>query len=91
MQQLYVSLSSPHVDVLTVKVCDASGVVSSVLAGIDLEAEHCIIGYNDGKVMLVPSPGAICTVNGVTVTESCQLSQGAHLHSVTALLNCAVL
>ncbi|XP_062420238.1 kinesin-like protein KIF16B isoform X14 [Pungitius pungitius] len=56
---------------------DASTVQDIILHGLDLESEHCVFENQSGKVTLVPLGGAQCSVNGVQVTESSQLNQGA--------------
>ncbi|KAM8878088.1 LOW QUALITY PROTEIN: kinesin-like protein KIF16B [Spinachia spinachia] len=56
---------------------DASSVQDIILHGLDLESEHCVFQNQSGKVALVPLGGAQCSVNGVQVTESSQLNQGA--------------
>ncbi|XP_077935770.1 kinesin-like protein KIF16B isoform X3 [Gasterosteus aculeatus] len=56
---------------------DASTVQDIILHGLDLESEHCLFENQSGKVTLVPLGAAQCSVNGVQVTESSQLNQGA--------------
>ncbi|XP_054459623.1 kinesin-like protein KIF16B isoform X4 [Anoplopoma fimbria] len=56
---------------------DASTEQDIILHGLDLESEHCMFQNQNGKVTLVPLGGAQCSVNGVQVTESSQLNQGA--------------
>uniref|UniRef100_G3Q803 Kinesin-like protein KIF16B n=1 Tax=Gasterosteus aculeatus aculeatus TaxID=481459 RepID=G3Q803_GASAC len=56
---------------------DASTVQDIILHGLDLESEHCVFENQSGKVTLVPLGAAQCSVNGVQVTESSQLNQGA--------------
>ncbi|KAK2158584.1 hypothetical protein LSH36_167g07057 [Paralvinella palmiformis] len=47
------------------------------LQGVELLPHHCTIEHTDGKVSLIPSPGAYCTINGFAVTEPTPLTQGA--------------
>ncbi|KAJ8246163.1 hypothetical protein GJAV_G00264410 [Gymnothorax javanicus] len=56
---------------------DASNEPDIVLHGLDLESEHCVFENVNGTVTLVPLSEAQCSVNGVQVTEPCQLNQGA--------------
>ncbi|KAM6942022.1 kinesin-like protein KIF16B isoform 1-T1 [Lycodopsis pacificus] len=56
---------------------DASREQDIILHGLDLESEHCMFQNQNGKVTLVPLGGAQCSVNGVQVTASSQLNQGA--------------
>ncbi|XP_034349940.1 stAR-related lipid transfer protein 9 [Arvicanthis niloticus] len=48
-----------------------------VLQGQWIERDHCTITSTCGVVILRPSQGARCTVNGREVTASCRLTQGA--------------
>ena len=48
----------------------------SVLSGVDMEQEHCIIEHNNGDVTLVPLGMAACTVNGIVVSDPVKLNQG---------------
>ncbi|XP_039744304.1 stAR-related lipid transfer protein 9 isoform X4 [Pteropus medius] len=48
-----------------------------VLQGQWIERDHCTITSACGVVVLRPSQGARCTVNGREVTASCRLTQGA--------------
>ncbi|XP_049755708.1 stAR-related lipid transfer protein 9 isoform X11 [Elephas maximus indicus] len=48
-----------------------------VLQGQWIERDHCTITSACGVVVLRPTPGARCTVNGREVTASCRLTQGA--------------
>ncbi|XP_060716394.1 kinesin-like protein KIF16B isoform X1 [Tachysurus vachellii] len=48
-----------------------------VLHGLGLESEHCLFENQDGTVTLIPLNESQCSVNGVQVTEPCQLNQGA--------------
>ncbi|XP_036040176.1 stAR-related lipid transfer protein 9 [Onychomys torridus] len=50
-----------------------------VLQGQWIEREHCTITSTCGVVILWPTQGARCTVNGREVTASCRLTQGAVL------------
>ncbi|XP_068451762.1 kinesin-like protein KIF16B isoform X2 [Clinocottus analis] len=56
---------------------DASTEHDIILHGLDLESEHCVFENQSGKVTLVPLGAAQCSVNGVQVTKSSQLNQGA--------------
>ncbi|XP_075904887.1 kinesin-like protein KIF16B isoform X7 [Nelusetta ayraudi] len=56
---------------------DASSEQDIILHGLDLESEHCMFENDEGKVTLVPLGGAQCSVNGVQISESSQLNQGA--------------
>ncbi|XP_031418441.1 kinesin-like protein KIF16B isoform X3 [Clupea harengus] len=56
---------------------DASTEQDIVLHGLDLESEHCLFENQNGTVTLVPLNQAQCSVNGMQVTEPCQLNQGA--------------
>lgn len=47
-----------------------------VLHGLGLESEHCLIENQNGRVTLIPLNDAQCSVNGIQVTEPCQLNQG---------------
>uniref|UniRef100_A0A3Q3IKK6 Kinesin motor domain-containing protein n=2 Tax=Monopterus albus TaxID=43700 RepID=A0A3Q3IKK6_MONAL len=49
----------------------------SVLHGLGLCSEHCVLENRAGTVTLIPQDGALCLVNGSVVTGSCQLTQGA--------------
>ncbi|XP_038187799.1 stAR-related lipid transfer protein 9 isoform X2 [Arvicola amphibius] len=48
-----------------------------VLQGQWIERDHCTITSTCGVVILRPTQGARCTVNGREVTASCRLTQGA--------------
>uniref|UniRef100_H2ZW40 Kinesin-like protein n=1 Tax=Latimeria chalumnae TaxID=7897 RepID=H2ZW40_LATCH len=48
-----------------------------VLQGPWVEREHCCVDNDKGVVTLRPAKGALCTVNGHEITDSCRLSQGA--------------
>ncbi|CAH6788018.1 Stard9 [Phodopus roborovskii] len=48
-----------------------------VLQGQWIERDHCTITSTCGVVILRPTHGARCTVNGREVTASCRLTQGA--------------
>uniref|UniRef100_A0A8C6IBA0 StAR-related lipid transfer protein 9 n=1 Tax=Mus spicilegus TaxID=10103 RepID=A0A8C6IBA0_MUSSI len=48
-----------------------------VLQGQWIERDHCTITSSCGVVILRPTQGARCTVNGREVTASCRLTQGA--------------
>ncbi|XP_006883276.1 PREDICTED: stAR-related lipid transfer protein 9 [Elephantulus edwardii] len=48
-----------------------------VLQGQWIQRDHCTITCACGVVILRPSQGARCTVNGREVTTSCRLTQGA--------------
>nr|XP_042131955.1 stAR-related lipid transfer protein 9 isoform X3 [Peromyscus maniculatus bairdii] len=50
-----------------------------VLQGQWIERDHCTITSICGVVILRPTRGARCTVNGREVTASCRLTQGAVL------------
>lgn len=50
--------------------------VSSVLHGLGLESEHSLFENHDGTVTLIPLNESQCSVNGVHITEPCQLNQG---------------
>ncbi|XP_077117628.1 stAR-related lipid transfer protein 9 isoform X1 [Ranitomeya variabilis] len=54
-----------------------SGDHDIVLQGENIQQEHCVIQNKFGVVELQPSLGAICTVNGQEVKDTCRLSQGA--------------
>ncbi|XP_063055588.1 kinesin-like protein KIF16B isoform X2 [Engraulis encrasicolus] len=56
---------------------DAAMEQDIVLHGLDLESEHCLFENRSGTVTLVPLNQAQCSVNGLQVTEPCQLNQGA--------------
>ncbi|XP_028827820.1 kinesin-like protein KIF16B isoform X2 [Denticeps clupeoides] len=56
---------------------DATTEQDIVLHGLDLESEHCLFENQNGTVILVPLNEAQCSVNGMQVTEPCQLNQGA--------------
>ncbi|XP_030635748.1 kinesin-like protein KIF16B [Chanos chanos] len=56
---------------------DATTEQDIVLHGLDLESEHCLFENQNGTVTLIPLNEAQCSVNGVQVTEPCQLNQGA--------------
>ncbi|XP_041958527.1 kinesin-like protein KIF16B isoform X2 [Alosa sapidissima] len=56
---------------------DAATEQDIVLHGLDLESEHCLFENQSGTVTLVPLNQAQCSVNGMQVTEPCQLNQGA--------------
>lgn len=47
-----------------------------VLQGQWIERDHCTITSTCGVVILRPTQGARCTVNGREVTASCRLTQG---------------
>ncbi|KAM9455190.1 kinesin-like protein KIF16B isoform 3-T3 [Clarias gariepinus] len=48
-----------------------------ILHGLGLESEHCLFESQDGTVTLIPLNESQCSVNGVHITEPCQLNQGA--------------
>ncbi|CAJ0951911.1 unnamed protein product [Ranitomeya imitator] len=54
-----------------------SGDHDIVLQGENIQQEHCVIQNKFGVVELQPSLGALCTVNGQEVKDTCRLSQGA--------------
>ncbi|XP_062865726.1 kinesin-like protein KIF16B isoform X2 [Trichomycterus rosablanca] len=56
---------------------DASLEQDIVLHGLGLESEHCLFESQNGTVTLIPLNESQCSVNGVQVTEPCQLNQGA--------------
>ncbi|KAA0722012.1 Kinesin-like protein KIF16B [Triplophysa tibetana] len=56
---------------------DATNEPDIILHGMGLESEHCLIENQIGRVTLIPLNDAQCSVNGVQVTEPCQLNQGA--------------
>ncbi|XP_057188139.1 kinesin-like protein KIF16B isoform X2 [Triplophysa rosa] len=56
---------------------DATNEQDIILHGMGLESEHCLIENQNGRVTLIPLNDAQCSVNGVQVTEPCQLNQGA--------------
>ncbi|XP_073670449.1 kinesin-like protein KIF16B isoform X2 [Paramisgurnus dabryanus] len=56
---------------------DATTEQDIILHGLGLESEHCLIENQTGRVTLIPLNDAQCSVNGVQVTEPCQLNQGA--------------
>lgn len=56
---------------------DADITPDIVLAGVEIEKDHCVIEYHNGEVVLYPGDGSLCVVNGVTVTSPTTLSQGA--------------
>ncbi|XP_047659227.1 kinesin-like protein KIF16B isoform X1 [Tachysurus fulvidraco] len=56
---------------------DATNEQDIVLHGLGLESEHCLFENQDGTVTLIPLNESQCSVNGVHVTEPCQLNQGA--------------
>ncbi|XP_066516930.1 kinesin-like protein KIF16B isoform X4 [Hoplias malabaricus] len=56
---------------------DATNEQDIVLHGLGLESEHCLFQNQNGTVTLIPLNEAQCSVNGVQVTEPCQLNQGA--------------
>lgn len=56
---------------------DATNEQDIILHGLGLESEHCLIENQNGRVTLIPLNDAQCSVNGVQVTEPCQLNQGA--------------
>ncbi|XP_072513245.1 kinesin-like protein KIF16B isoform X2 [Salminus brasiliensis] len=56
---------------------DAYNEQDIVLHGLGLESEHCLFENQNGMVTLIPLNEAQCSVNGVQVTEPCQLNQGA--------------
>ncbi|XP_076851308.1 kinesin-like protein KIF16B isoform X3 [Brachyhypopomus gauderio] len=56
---------------------DASIEQDIVLHGLGLESEHCLFESQNGTVTLIPLSKAQCSVNGMQVTEPCQLNQGA--------------
>ena len=56
---------------------DADVTPDIVLAGVEIEKDHCVIEHHNGEVVLYPGDGALCVVNGVTVTSQTTLSQGA--------------
>ncbi|XP_039542709.1 kinesin-like protein KIF16B isoform X5 [Pimephales promelas] len=56
---------------------DATNEPDIILHGLGLESEHCLIENRNGTVTLIPLNDAQCSVNGVQITENCQLNQGA--------------
>ncbi|MCJ8748131.1 hypothetical protein PDJAM_G00161630 [Pangasius djambal] len=56
---------------------DATKEQDIVLHGLGLESEHCLFENQDGTVTLIPLNESQCSVNGVHITEPCQLNQGA--------------
>ncbi|XP_059408798.1 kinesin-like protein KIF16B isoform X2 [Carassius carassius] len=56
---------------------DATTEQDIILHGLGLESEHCLIENQNGTVTLIPLNDAQCSVNGVQITEPCQLNQGA--------------
>ncbi|XP_051992890.1 kinesin-like protein KIF16B isoform X2 [Xyrauchen texanus] len=56
---------------------DATNEHDIILHGLGLESEHCLIENQNGTVTLIPLNDAQCSVNGVQITEPCQLNQGA--------------
>ncbi|XP_051982170.1 kinesin-like protein KIF16B isoform X1 [Xyrauchen texanus] len=56
---------------------DATNEQDIILHGLGLESEHCQIENQNGTVTLIPLNDAQCSVNGVQITEHCQLNQGA--------------
>ncbi|XP_067258736.1 kinesin-like protein KIF16B isoform X3 [Chanodichthys erythropterus] len=56
---------------------DATNEPDIILHGLGLESEHCLIENRNGTVTLIPLNDAQCSVNGVQITEPCQLNQGA--------------
>ncbi|XP_043082690.1 kinesin-like protein KIF16B isoform X2 [Puntigrus tetrazona] len=56
---------------------DATNEQDIILHGLGLESEHCLIENRNGTVTLIPLNDAQCSVNGVQITEPCQLNQGA--------------
>jgi len=61
------------------------------LQGVELLPHHCTIEHTDGKVSLIPSPGAYCTINGFAVTEPTPLTQGMYLHVCVCVCVCVCL
>ncbi|XP_051560897.1 kinesin-like protein KIF16B [Myxocyprinus asiaticus] len=56
---------------------DATNEQDIILHGLGLESEHCLIENQNGTVTLIPLNDSQCSVNGVQITEPCQLNQGA--------------
>ncbi|XP_060755073.1 kinesin-like protein KIF16B isoform X2 [Neoarius graeffei] len=56
---------------------DAVNEQDIVLHGLGLESEHCLFENQDGTVTLIPLNDSQCSINGVHITEPCQLNQGA--------------
>ncbi|KAF7689340.1 kinesin-like protein KIF16B isoform X1 [Silurus meridionalis] len=56
---------------------DAANEQDIVLHGLGLESEHCLFENQDGTVTLIPLSESQCSVNGIHITEPCQLNQGA--------------
>ena len=50
----------------------------SVLVGLYIESEHCVVQHHNGEVTLVPLEGAMCSVNNSRVHEPTKLSQGLY-------------
>lgn len=48
-----------------------------VLAGVEVQPEHCVIENEDGIVTLYPINNALCTINAVNIQGSAKLTQGA--------------
>ena len=47
-----------------------------MIAGEEVESQHCVIENNDNSVTLTPNEDALCCVNGNVVSESTKLTQG---------------
>lgn len=58
----------------------------AVLHGPGLLREHCVLENCAGTVTLIPQDGALCSVNGSVVTNSCQLTQGKYFCNANILL-----
>lgn len=50
----------------------------SVIAGEEVERDHCCIQNIENVVTLTPEAGAQCCVNGNNVTEPTKLTQGMY-------------
>jgi len=48
----------------------------TVIAGEEVESQHCVIENNENSVTLTPNEDALCCVNGNVVSESTKLTQG---------------
>ncbi|KAL4238780.1 Kinesin-like protein kif16b [Mactra antiquata] len=57
--------------------CDAEPPVDIVIAGEEVEVEHCIIENISNSVTLYPHNDSLCCVNGNIVSEPTKLTQGA--------------
>lgn len=55
----------------------------TVLAGVEVQPEHCVIENEDGIVTLYPINNALCTINAVNIQGSAKLTQGELFNSST--------